>query len=106
MASTSTQPTSGDPLYLPTLPEPQGADFENAILDAYKTAAAKVVSEAVGVDLQKAYEGIDTGKKQADLYIAMARFRLGGKPDQWAQKVVDHVSRIRIWCGMLGIGWG
>ena len=89
MAST-TQYQKGDPLYLPPLPEVPGADASVAVFDAYRVAAAKVVSEAVGVDLVKAYEGVDIGKKQADLYVAMPRFRLGGKPDQWAEKVVAH----------------
>ena len=89
MASTS---TATDVFQLPTLPHVAAADPDVAILDAYRVAAAKVVSEAVDIDLQKAYEGVDIGNRKADLYVAMPRFRLGGKPDQWAEKVVNHVS--------------
>jgi hypothetical protein len=31
-------------------------------------------------------------KKQGDFHVALARFRLGGKPDPWAQKVVENVG--------------
>jgi hypothetical protein len=38
------------------------------------------------------YEAVDIMKKQGDFYVALPRFRLGGKPDVWAKKVVDEVS--------------
>lgn len=94
MASTSTsfELKQGDPYYLPPVPSVKGADTETAIIEAYRIAAAKIVSEAVDIPLETAYPGIDVGNKKADLYVAMPRFRLGGKSDQWAEKVVAHVS--------------
>lgn len=93
MASTSSaSPKQGDAYYLPDLPKVAGTDLDVAILDAYRIAAAKCVAEACEIDLEKAYPGIDIGNKKADLYVAMPRYRLGGKPDQWAEKVVAHVS--------------
>lgn len=90
MSSSSTTSNIPERYALPSLPELPLADPSSSILDAFRLAAAQVVSEAVNIDLSKAYDGVDFGKKQADLYIAMARFRLGGKPDQWADKVVAH----------------
>jgi arginyl-tRNA synthetase len=90
--STNTELKQGDAYYLPPVPSVKGADTETAIIEAYRIAAAKIVSEAVDIPLETAYPGIDVGNKKADLYVAMPRFRLGGKPDQWAEKVVAHVS--------------
>jgi len=45
---------------------------------------------AIGVEIGKVLPGIDINKKQSDFVVALARFRLGGKPDPWAQKVADH----------------
>lgn len=91
-ASASTDLKQGDAYYLPPVPSVKGADTETAIIEAYRIVAAKIVSEAVDIPLETAYPGIDVGNKKADLYVAMPRFRLGGKPDQWAEKVVAHVS--------------
>ncbi|KAJ9123154.1 hypothetical protein QFC22_001347 [Naganishia vaughanmartiniae] len=78
---------------LPEVPKVTGTEPDLCILDAYRIAAAKAVADACGIELEKVYPGVDIGKKQADLYVAMPRFRLGGKPDVWAKKVVDEVSR-------------
>ncbi|KAJ9124510.1 hypothetical protein QFC24_003301 [Naganishia onofrii] len=75
---------------LPEVPKVAGTEPDLCILDAYRIAAAKSVAEACGIDVEKVYPGVDIGKKQADLYVAMPRFRLGGKPDVWAKKVVDE----------------
>lgn len=75
---------------LPPVPEVAGTEPSASIFDAFRIAAAQVVSEAVDIPIEKAFEGVDIGKKQADLHVAMPRFRLGGKPDQWAEKVVAH----------------
>ncbi|KAG7531039.1 hypothetical protein FFLO_04594 [Filobasidium floriforme] len=88
--STNTELKQGDAYYLPPVPSVKGADTETAIIEAYRIAAAKIVSEAVDIPLETAYPGIDVGNKKADLYVAMPRFRLGGKPDPWAEKVVAH----------------
>ncbi len=47
---------------LPPLPSVTGADPETSVLDLFRVAAAKVVSEAVSVDLDKALSGLDIGE--------------------------------------------
>jgi hypothetical protein len=47
---------------LPTLPSVAGADPETSMLDLFKVAAAKVVSEAVGVEIEKVVGGLDIGE--------------------------------------------
>lgn len=78
---------------LPPVPEVYGTDPTVCVLDAFRIAAAKSVAEACGIEVGRAYEGVDIMKKQGDFYVALPRFRLGGKPDVWAKKVVDEVSR-------------
>jgi arginyl-tRNA synthetase len=77
---------------LPPVPEVYGTDPNVSVLDAYRIAAAKSVAEACGLEVGRVYEGVDIMKKQGDFYVALPRFRLGGKPDVWAKKVVDEVS--------------
>ncbi|KAJ9112553.1 hypothetical protein QFC19_000570 [Naganishia cerealis] len=77
---------------LPAVPSVKGTEPDLCVLDAYRIAAAKAVAEACEIDVEKVYPGVDIGKKQADLYVAMPRFRLGGKPDVWAKKVVDSFT--------------
>ncbi|KAI5455349.1 arginyl-tRNA synthetase [Naganishia albida] len=75
---------------LPPVPEVYGTDPTVCVLDAFRIAAAKSVAEACGIEVGRAYEGVDIMKKQGDFYVALPRFRLGGKPDVWAKKVVDE----------------
>ena len=77
---------------LPAVPSIYGTDPCVCVLDAFRIAAAQSVADACGIDVEKVYPGVDIMKKQADLYVAMPRYRLGGKPDMWAKKVVDAVS--------------
>jgi arginyl-tRNA synthetase len=41
--------------------------------------------------VEQIYPGILYGIKGVDFTVAMARFRLQGKPDEWAKKVVESV---------------
>lgn len=79
---------------LPAVPSIYGTDPTVCVLDAFRIAAAQSVADACGIDVEKVYPGVDIMKKQADLYVAMPRYRLGGKPDVWAKKVVDAVSTV------------
>ncbi|KZT54638.1 arginyl-tRNA synthetase [Calocera cornea HHB12733] len=67
-----------------------GAEPEVCALDAFRLAVASKLTGPLSLSLEKAYEGVDLGKKGADFTVAVPRFRLGGKPDTWAQKVVDE----------------
>jgi arginyl-tRNA synthetase len=76
---------------LPTLPSVPGLFPEAQPIDAFKLAVAQVVATAWEEDVAKIVAGVDTGKKGADLALAIPRFKKG-KPDEWSKKVVDAVS--------------
>ena len=79
---------------LPSLPSVPGTDPSSCILDAFRTAIAKRVSDALPpLTLEQAYTGVDYGKKGVDFTIALPRFRLPGKPDELAKKVLTDVGR-------------
>ncbi|KAK1927325.1 hypothetical protein DB88DRAFT_537287 [Papiliotrema laurentii] len=87
-ATTSAQPPILEKYALPELPSVAAADPHRNVLDAARLSVAKIVSEAWGVDADKVFMGVDTGKKGADLAIAIPRF-VKGKPDEAAKKVLD-----------------
>lgn len=75
---------------LPSLPHVPGTDASSCILDAFRIAIAKRVSDALPpLTLDQAYVGVDYGKKGVDFTVALPRFRLPGKPDELAAKVVS-----------------
>ncbi|KII87970.1 hypothetical protein PLICRDRAFT_111845 [Plicaturopsis crispa FD-325 SS-3] len=79
MASTST-----------SIPAIAGTDPSRCVLDSYRTAIAKRVSEALPpLTLEQAYAGVDYGKKGVDFTVALPRFRLPGKVDELAAKVTS-----------------
>jgi hypothetical protein len=77
----------------PALPFLPTADPSLIALDAFKLAAAKHVSETLGVDLATAFAGIEDPKKGQDLQLAVARFRLPGKnaAPEAAKKLAETV---------------
>lgn len=78
---------------LPSLPSVLGTDPSSCILDAFRTAIAKRVSDALPpLTIEQAYTGVDYGKKGVDFTVALPRFRLPGKPDELAKKVITDVS--------------
>lgn len=78
---------------LPPLPYIPGTEPERCILDSFRTAIAKLVSEALPpLTVEQVYTGVDYGKKGVDFTIALPRFRLPGKVDEHAKKVLDKVS--------------
>ncbi|KAL7424485.1 arginyl-tRNA synthetase [Cryptotrichosporon argae] len=76
---------------LPPTPAIAGVN-ERAVIDSFKAHVAHFVAEAWGdVDPAKVFAGVDTGKKGADLSVAIPRFKKG-KPDEWAKQVVDKFT--------------
>ena len=74
---------------LPRIPD---TDPSTCVFDAFRTAIAKRVSDALPLTLEQAYAGVDYGKKGVDFTIALPRFRLPGKTDELAGKVLSKVS--------------
>lgn len=63
------------------------------MLDTFRTAIAQRISDALPpVTLEQAYAGVDYGKKGVDFTVALPRFRLPGKVDELAAKVISKVS--------------
>ncbi|KIJ59969.1 hypothetical protein HYDPIDRAFT_139953 [Hydnomerulius pinastri MD-312] len=86
---------------LPSLPHVPGTDPSSCILDAFRTAIAKRLSDRLPqLTLEQAYTGVDYGKKGVDFTVALPRFRLPGKPDELAKQVLadfqpdDFISSI------------
>lgn len=72
-----------------SLPSVLGTDPSSCILDAFRIAIAKRVSDALPpLTLESAYNGVDYGKKGVDFTVALPRFRLPGKPNDLAQRVI------------------
>lgn len=77
---------------LPQLPPVLETDPSKCVLDSFRISIAKRVSEALPITLEQAYSGVDYGKKGVDFTVALPRFRLPGKVDEIAAKVIDKVS--------------
>lgn len=77
---------------LPPLPKVPNTDPSSCILDSYRIAIAKRVSDALPLTIEQAYSAVDYGKRGEDFTIALPRFRLPGKPDELAAKVINGVS--------------
>ena len=79
---------------LPTLPHVPGSDPSTCVLDSFRIAIAQRVSDALPpLTLEQAYSGVDYGKKGVDFTVALPRFRLPGKIDELANKVISTVSK-------------
>ncbi|KAG6374036.1 hypothetical protein JVT61DRAFT_4674 [Boletus reticuloceps] len=75
---------------LPSLPHVPGTDPSSCILDAFRTAIAKRLSDRLPqLTIEQAYSGVDYGKKGVDFTVALPRFRLPGKPDELAKCVLE-----------------
>lgn len=78
--------------YLPSLPHVSGTDPSSCVLDAFRIAIAKRISDRLPqLTIEQAYSGVDYGKKGVDFTVALPRFRLPGKPDELAKKVLEDV---------------
>ncbi|CCL99216.1 uncharacterized protein FIBRA_01231 [Fibroporia radiculosa] len=79
------------PPNLPPLPLVPGTDPERCVLDAFRTAIAQRVADALPpLTVEQAYQGVDYGKKGVDFTVALPRFRLPGKVDELAAKVLSN----------------
>lgn len=72
----------------PALPHVPGTDPTKSVFDAARISIAQRLSKALPITLEQAYAGVDYGKKGEDFTVAVPRFRLKGKPDEFANKVV------------------
>ncbi|KAI0743872.1 arginyl-tRNA synthetase [Daedaleopsis nitida] len=78
------------PADLPKLPEVPGTDPTRCVLDSFRIAIAKVVADGLkSLTIEQVYQGVDYGKKGEDFTVALPRFRLPGKVDELAKKVID-----------------
>lgn len=90
--------TTLPPFQLPSEPAiPQEHLTSTPALDLFKLAAAQLIVAAVPeVPLEKAYEGIESGKTgknvSGDFTVAVPRFRLKAKPDAIAEQIVAKVG--------------
>ncbi|KAI5891270.1 arginyl-tRNA synthetase [Schizophyllum commune H4-8] len=71
---------------VPSLPE---TDPSRCVFDAYRTRIAQLLSEALPISLEQAYDGVDYGKKGEDFTVALPRYRLPGKPNEIGAKVIE-----------------
>ena len=77
---------------LPSLPHVSGTEPASCVLDSFRIAIAKRVSDNLPpLTLEQAYTGVSYGKKGVDFTVALPRFRLPGKADDLARKFVDSV---------------
>ncbi|KAJ3553489.1 hypothetical protein NP233_g12631 [Leucocoprinus birnbaumii] len=82
---------------LPVVPDTDPSQF---VLDSYKIAIAKIVGDALGLSVEQVYPGVAWGKKGVDFTVALPRFRLPGKVDELAKKVIasfepnDYIASI------------
>lgn len=84
---------------LPLVPD---AEPERCILDAFRLAIAQKLHQVFpNVTVEQAYGGVDYSKKDSDFTVAIPRFKMGGKPTDWAEKFknewtpdewVDHLT--------------
>lgn len=75
-----------------TLPLVSGTDASRCVLDSFRTAIAKQISDALPqLTVEQVYAGVDYGKKGVDFTVALPRFRLPGKVDELGQQVVNSV---------------
>lgn len=80
------------PSDLPPLPSILDTEPARCVLDAFRIAIAKLVSESLpSLTVEQVYAGVDYGKKGVDFTIALPRFRLPGKIDELAGKVLAKV---------------
>lgn len=62
-------------------------------MDTFRASIAKKVADALPqLTIEQAYTGVDYGKKGVDFTVALPRYRLPGKVDELAAKVIEQVS--------------
>lgn len=76
---------------LPSLPVVPETNPHACVFDSFRIAIAQLLSETLGLDVEKAYSGVDYGKKGEDFTVALPRFRLPGKVEDHAKTVTENV---------------
>ena len=71
-------------------------DPSSSILDAFRASVAEYVSKALEISFEKAYSGIDLGKKGVDFTVAVPRFGLKSKPQDLTLKIQSQVRRLTL----------
>jgi arginyl-tRNA synthetase len=75
---------------LPTAPNTYPS---TCVLDSFRIAIAQRLSAALPpLTIEQAYEGVDYGRKGVDFTVALPRFRLPGKVNELASKVIEQVG--------------
>lgn len=74
-----------------SLPSVLGTDPSKFALESYRIAIAQIVGDALGLTVEQVHPGVAWGKKGVDFTVALPRFRLPGKVDDLAKKVIDSV---------------
>ena len=74
-----------------SLPSVLGTDPSKFALESYRIAIAQTVGDALGLTVEQVHPGVAWGKKGVDFTVALPRFRLPGKVDDLAKKVIDSV---------------
>lgn len=77
---------------MPQLPFVPDTHPSSAILDSFRIAIAKRLSESLPVTLEQAFSAVDYGKKGEDFTVPLPRLRLPGKVDEIAKQVIDKVG--------------
>jgi arginyl-tRNA synthetase len=96
MASTNPLTTYQSSFNLPSLPTVPETDPSACVLDGFRIAIAQLLSDSLGLPIEQAYTGVDYGKKGEDFTVALPRFRLPGKVDELAKKVVEKVCIVQL----------
>ena len=73
-------------------PDSSDTNSSRAVLNTFRTAIAKRLSDALPLTPEQAFAGVDYGKKGEDFTVALPRFRLSGKVVDLAAKVIESVS--------------
>jgi arginyl-tRNA synthetase len=75
-----------------TLPLVPGTDASRCVLDLFRTAIAKRVSDTIRqLTLEQVYSGVDYGKKGVDFTVALPRFRLKENVENLGAQIVQNV---------------
>ncbi|KAH9933048.1 arginyl-tRNA synthetase [Fomitopsis serialis] len=81
------------PAHLRALPQLPGVEFERCVMDAFRTAIAQLIAEALPeLTTEQVLEAVDYGKKDEDFTVHLGRFRLPGKLDVHNQKVLSKMG--------------
>ncbi|PPQ89908.1 hypothetical protein CVT25_009448 [Psilocybe cyanescens] len=75
---------------MPPLPAVPGTDPSKCILDSFRIAIAQKLSNSLPLTLDQAFAGVDYGKKGEDFTVALPRFRIPGKLEETAAKVIEN----------------